>query len=195
VGLYNRFQLPLESMSNRIFASYRRASSPAEPQSHLRVAGVRSRLLIWYFLLTFCITLSSVWATFKIFCAQEEQQAGARLQRDVEALQQQITQQNSAQLTPQDLATTVKQFTASQASDPNQTLLLLWNGQLYTNPSAQLPVLLKHNPDQVQQWVQSTTSSQPFVREGYLIRVVRPLQMNGQPGAIVGLYDATLRYR
>lgn len=158
-------------------------------------AGVRSRLLIGYFLLTLCITLSSVWATFKIFCALEEQQASKRLQGQIGALQQRIAQNNPTQMTANVLVNTLEQFIASQVKNPNEYLFLVWNGQLYSAHHDRLPLWLKSNSDLIRQWAQSTPSNVPFVREGYIIRVVEPLQINGQTGAIVGLYDATMRYQ
>lgn len=154
-----------------------------------------SRLLVWYFLLTFCVTLSSVWATFKIFCALEEQQAAARLQRTINALQQQIDPQLPAAQTPEAAVNILKQFTQSQVKDPNEYLFLVWNSQIYSAQTPPLPPLLSSDPALVQQWAQPDSANRSFVRQGYMIRVVEPLQINGQPGAIVGLYDATLRYQ
>lgn len=156
--------------------------------------GVRSRLLVWYFLLSLCITLSSVWATFKIFCALEEQQASARLQRDIDALQQEIAQTPGKALTQETAIATLQQFTRTQVSAPYEYLFLVWNGQVHSAQTNQLPPLLRNNFDLVQEWTQRTPSNVPFVREDYFIRVVKPLQSNGQTGAIVGVYDATLRY-
>lgn len=157
--------------------------------------GVRSRLLIWYFLLTFCITLSSVWATFKIFCALEEQQAAAHLRRDIDALQQQISQNNSGELTTGGVVESLTQLTQGQVPNPNEYLFLVVNGELHSARQPALPTALQNNPDLLRQWGQIQSTDPPFVREGYIIRVVEPLQVNGQPGAIVGLYDATLRYQ
>ncbi|KAM3092617.1 sensor histidine kinase [Phormidesmis sp. 146-35] len=157
-------------------------------------AGVRSRLLIWYFLLTLCITLISVWATFKIFCELEQQQAGQRLQRNISALEQQMAQINSSELTPSVLNETLEQFKQSQVSDPNESLVLVVNGQLYSARSSKLPPALHENSDLIRQWAQ-VKPNRSSVQEDYIIRVVEPLQLAGQTGAIVGLYDATLRYQ
>ncbi|KAM3105313.1 sensor histidine kinase, partial [Phormidesmis sp. 146-33] len=157
-------------------------------------AGVRSRLLIWYFLLTLCITLISVWATFKIFCELEQQQAGQRLQRNISALEQQMAQINSSELTPSVLNETLEQFKQSQVSDPNESLVLVVNGQLYLARSSKLPPALHENSDLIRQWAQAKPN-RSSVQEDYIIRVVEPLQFAGQTGAIVGLYDATLRYQ
>lgn len=138
--------------------------------------GVRSRLLLWYFLLTLCITLVSVWATFKIFCVLEEQQAAEHLQRSMNALEQRID--------PTNLATTLEQFINHQVQDPNESLFIVANEQVYSANS-------RRYPEQIRQWAKSSS----IVREGYLIRVVEPLRINGQTGAIVGLYDATVRYQ
>ncbi|MBE9012525.1 HAMP domain-containing histidine kinase [Pseudanabaenaceae cyanobacterium LEGE 13415] len=156
--------------------------------------GVRSRLLVWYFLLTLCITLISVWATFKIFCELEQQQAGQRLQRDISALEQRIAQTNPSELAPNVLADTLEQFTQSQVNDPNEALILVIENQLYLARSTKLPPVLRENPDQILQWAQSSPRSS--VQEDYIIRVVQPIQMPGQRTAIVvGLCDATLRYQ
>ncbi|BAU14600.1 ATPase, histidine kinase-, DNA gyrase B-, and HSP90-like domain protein [Leptolyngbya sp. NIES-3755] len=138
--------------------------------------GVRSRLLLWYFVLTLCITLISVWATFKIFCALEEQQAAEHLQRNISVLEQRID--------PNNLATTLEQFTNSQVQDPNQSLFIVVSDQVYSANS-------RPYPEQIRQWAKSSKT----VREGYIIRVVESLRINGQKGAIVGLYDATMRYQ
>ena len=157
-------------------------------------AGVRFRLLIWYFLLTLCITLISVWATFKIFCELEQQQAGQRLQRDISALEQQISQINASELSPARITETLEQFTQSQVSDPNESLVLVIDGQLYTARSSKLPPILRDNPDQIRQWAQARPTR--TVQEDYIIRVVKSLQIPEQSDAsAVGLYDATLRYQ
>ncbi|WP_219892002.1 histidine kinase dimerization/phospho-acceptor domain-containing protein [Chamaesiphon polymorphus] len=156
--------------------------------------GVRSRLLIWYFLLTLCITLSSVWATFKIFCASEEQHASVRLQRDINALQQQIDRTNPNALTTAALVETIDKFTSSQVPDPYESLVLVTNGQVHSSQNAKLPSVLQDNPDLMRQWAQPH-SNRSFVRENYIIRVVEPLPTNGENAIVMGLYDATLRYQ
>ncbi|KAM3100289.1 sensor histidine kinase [Phormidesmis sp. 146-12] len=157
-------------------------------------AGVRSRLLIWYFLLTLCITLISVWATFKIFCELEQQQAAQQLQRDISALEQRMAQTNPSQRSPDVLVETLEQFTQSQINDPNKSLVLVVNNQLYSARSSKLPLALHENADLIRQWAQAQPD-RSSVQEDYIIRVVEPLQLAGQTGAIVGLYDATLRYQ
>jgi len=157
-------------------------------------AGVRSRLLIWYFLLTLCITLISVWATFKIFCELEQQQVGQRLQRDITVLEQRIVQNSQNQFSPNVLVETLEEFTQSQVNDPNETLVLVLNDQLYTARSSRLPYILRENPNQILQWTQARTS-RTTAQEDYIIRVLEPLQVAGRSGLIIGLYDATLRYQ
>lgn len=142
------------------------------------LTGIRSRLLIWYFVLTLCITLISVWATFKIFCNLEEKQAAEHLQRSIDALEQRIDQNSSA------FVNTLEQFVSSQVQDPQQSMFIVLDDQVYSANSSSYP-------EQIRQWARSTGS----VREGYIIRVVEPLTINQQTGAIVGLYDATMRYQ
>lgn len=165
----------------------------ARRQWQKALMGVRSRLLIWYFLLTLCITLSSVWATFKIFCASEEQHASVQLQRDITALQQQIDRTNPTALTTEALVETIDRFTNSQVPDPYESLILVTNGQVHSRQNAKLPSVLQDNPTLMRQWAQP--HSTPFIRENYIIRVVEPLPAKGQNVVIMGLYDATLRYQ
>ncbi|MEP0957349.1 HAMP domain-containing sensor histidine kinase [Microcoleus sp. FACHB-1515] len=149
-------------------------------------AGVRSRLLVWYFFLSICITLSSVWATFKIFCALEEQQAIGRLQRNIQAFQQSIERSPDVETTA-----LLNQFVDQQVKDPNEHLLLVLNGQVHPAPTGNLPSLLQNNDDLIQQWTQSDRSTGI---ESYVIRVVEPLSV-GENAFVVGVYDATMRYQ
>jgi signal transduction histidine kinase len=157
-------------------------------------AGVRSRLLIWYFLLTLCLTLISVWATFKIFCELEQHQAGQRLQRDMSVLGPQLVQATRAQPSPTVLVDTLEQFTQRQVSDPSESLVLVLDDQLYVAPSSLLPPALRQNPEVIRQWAQAR-SLRSTVQEDYIIRVVQPLQVLGKSATFVGLYDATLRFK
>lgn len=157
-------------------------------------SGVRSRILLWYFLLTICITIVSVMATFKIYCALEEQQAGERLQRDVEALQQVVRQQNPTTLSAETVQTLVNQLVAKQVTDPNESLFLVVNGELSPDRAANLPHFLRHNPDLIRRWAQPTPGK-PFVREGYIIRIVEPLPVVGESAVVMAIYDATIRYQ
>jgi signal transduction histidine kinase len=184
-------------MRNRISRSIRQFRRKVNNRLRARwftFSEVRSRILIWYFLLTVCITLSSVLATFKIFCALEEQQAGDRLRRDIEALQQVVRQQNPATLSAPTVRNLLDQFVAKQVTDPKEYLFLVVNGELrLPDRATDLPHFLRHNPDLIRHWAQPT-AGQPFVREDYIIRVVEPLPIVGETAVVMGIYDATLRY-
>ncbi|MCU0536410.1 MAG: ATP-binding protein [Hydrococcus sp. Prado102] len=183
-------------MRFRLFS--RRNNSPRQLQGRRNLfADVRIRILVWYFVLATCITLGSIWATYKIFCAQEEQLAESRLNRDIIAFQSLVEQQNfSSNPSPQSLTKLLEQFIASQVRDPNEYLFLVLDGQLYRQNRTSLPPLLQNNPNQIEQWATSTQPNGSFIREGYLIRVARPLAVGGQnQGIVLGIYDATIRYR
>ncbi|MBD2308365.1 HAMP domain-containing histidine kinase [Chroococcidiopsis sp. FACHB-1243] len=161
----------------------------------LAFSGLRSRLLIWYFLLTICITLVSVLATFKIFCDLEEQQAGDRLQRDIDLLQQLVSQQKPTNPTADTWVNLLDRFVAKQVQDPYEYLFLVVNGQLYRSRQTVLPEFLRQDPNLIARWAQPIPSKRPVVREGYIIRVVQPIQIDGQNAVVLGIYDATLRYQ
>jgi signal transduction histidine kinase len=175
----------------------RRNNSPRQRQGRKNLfADVRIRILVWYFVLATCITLGSIWSTYKIFCAQEEQQAESRLNRDIIAFQSLVEQQNfSANPSPESLTNLLEQFIASQVRDPNEYLFLVLNGQIERSLYS-LPPVLQNNPNLIEQWSTSTQLNGAFIREGYLIRVARPLEISGQNrGVAIGVYDATIRYQ
>jgi len=183
-----------KAMRNRI-ATNRQGNRNRLREWWLAFSGLRSRLLIWYFLLTVCITLISVWATFKIFCDSEEQQAGDRLQRDINILQQLVNRQQPTNSNADTLVNLLDRFVAKQVQDPYEYLFLVVNGQLYRSRQTALPDFFRQDPNLIARWAQPTPRNRPAVREGYIIRVVRPIQIDGQNAVAIGIYDATLRYQ
>jgi signal transduction histidine kinase len=157
---------------------------------------VRTRILVWYFLLATCITLGSIWATYKIFCASERQQASDRLNRNIKAFQNAIEQQNhDPNPSTESLNRFLAQFIVSQVRDPSEYLFLVWENQLYRPNQTALPAVLQNSPHLVKQWAIPISPTQSSIQEGYIIRVARPLQINGQNrGVILAIYDATMRY-
>jgi signal transduction histidine kinase len=176
----------------------RRNKPPRQRQGRRNLfADVRIRILFWYFVLATCITLGSIWATYKIFCALDKQLAGDRLNRDIVAFQSLVERRNlSSDSSPESLTNLLEQFTASQVRDPNEYLFLVLDGQLYRPDRASLPLVLQKNPNLIEQWATSTQSDRLSIREGYLMRVARPLKISGQKqGVVLGIYDATMRYK
>jgi signal transduction histidine kinase len=184
----------------RLFSRRRlpRNNSPRESQGQSNLFGdVRTRLLAWYFLLATCITLGSIWATYKIFCALEEQQAGDRLNRDIKAFQSFAEQKNlSSNPSNESLTKSLEQFITSQVRDPNEYLFLVLDGQLYRPDRTSLPPVLQNYPNLVKQWATATQPDRSSIRQGYIMKVARPLQIRGQDrGSILAIYDATIRYK
>ncbi|MBW4552388.1 MAG: HAMP domain-containing protein [Aphanocapsa sp. GSE-SYN-MK-11-07L] len=159
-------------------------------------SGVRARILVWYFLLTIGITLTSVWATYKIFCDQEASLAGDRLRRDATAFQILVDRQlPQASSDPAALVPLLQKFVSQRIKDPNEYFLLYINGQEQYLSRRELPPTLQ--PELLNDWAQARVlPSQDFLREGYIIRVVQPIALGGQPQAVLlGVYDATIRYQ
>lgn len=187
------------SMRFRLFSkscSVRNISSKQPGRWNL-LADVRTRILVWYFLLATCITLGSILATYKIFCASEKQQASDRLNRNIKAFQNLIELSNH-DLNPstESLNRFLAQFIASQVRDPNEYLFLVLDNQLYQSHQTVLPPVLQNSPHLVKQWATPISPAQSSIQEGYIIRVTRPLQINKQNrGTILAIYDATMRYK
>lgn len=150
-------------------------------------AGVRSRILVWYFLLTAGITFLSVYATYKIFCDSTQRELGGQLEREVSAFRQQVEQPQN--LNAKALTKSLEAFSAKQVPNPDRHLLVIFDGQVL----AAQPVVF--DQAMLQRWTQLSTNSS-YSLEGYLIRVLQPLKVNGQQrGTIIAVHDATLRYR
>src|SRR3712207_5536512 len=77
--------------------------------------GTRTRILVWYFLLTACTTLVSILATREIFCALLRAKAEESLVQEVERFQLLVNQQQlkTKQLDRSDIASLFDQFLAS----------------------------------------------------------------------------------
>lgn len=171
--------------------------SSRQPRRWNLLADVRTRILIWYFLLATCITLGSILATYKIFYASEKQQASDRLNRNIKAFQDLIEQRNhDSDSSTESLSRFLEQFIASQVRDPNEYLLLVLDNQIYRPHQTALPPILQNSPHLVKQWAIPIFPAQSSIQEGYIIRVTRPLLINGHNrGTILAIYDATMGYQ
>jgi signal transduction histidine kinase len=183
-------------MRLRLFS--RRNNSPRQRQRRKNLfADVRIRILVWYFVLATCITLGSIWSTYKIFCASEQHQAGENLNRDIKAFQSFVEQQNSSSNpSAESLTSLLEQFIASQVRDPHEYLFLVLDGQLYRPARASLPPILQNNSNLIKQWSDPISPALSSIREEYVIRVARPLLIRGQnQGVILGIHDSTIGYK
>lgn len=160
-------------------------------------SDVRTRILIWYFLLATCITLSSIWATFKIFCFSEQQHASYRLSQDIQAFQSAINKKsNSSPPSIEVVKEILQEFIDNPVGEPHKYLLLVLDGHLYTTNPLLLPPVLQKQPNLVQKWATPNNSKQLHVLEGYIIRVVQPIKVKETNQAVIlGIYDATSRYQ
>ncbi len=160
--------------------------------------GVRSRILVWYFLLTTGITFVSVYATYQIFCDSTQRELGGQLQRDVVAFQQIVEQQQQSgtqTLNTEALRDTLNTFLAQQVPNSNRHLLVVFNGQILYPPQLERAYFVQQNQAAIQRWINLATSS-AYQLDGYSIRVMQPLELNGpRQGMIIAIHDVTMRYQ
>jgi signal transduction histidine kinase len=152
--------------------------------------GVRSRILIWYFLLSAGITFISVYATYKIFCDATQRELGGQLQRDVTTFGQLVDQQKS--IDSKTLAETLDPFISRQVPNPSRHLLLVLNGQIIHSTQPDRASFVQTHQDVIQRWA-GATADPNYRLEGYLLRVTQPL--SGNQGMIIAIHDATMRYQ
>lgn len=165
--------------------SHHRQVAMKQSRKQQSFVGVRSRILAWYFLLTASITFVSVYATYKIFCDSTQKELGGQLQRDIQAFEQSSVQPSN----PEALTQAIQTFSSRQVSTPNRYLLVFSKGQiLHTPQSAQF---VQNNQAVLDRWKQLPENA-PQQLDGYLVSVMRPL--NGQPGRIIAVHDATMQY-
>jgi signal transduction histidine kinase len=158
-------------------------------------AGVRSRILVWYFLLTAGITFVSVYATYKIFCDSTQWELSGQLQRDVASFQTFLEQKSPPIANPAALTEALETFVAKQVPNPNRHLLLMVNGQTLYLPQPERSYFVQQQTDTIQRWANSTQQLTSSV-DGYFIRASQPLFLNGQQqGVIIAVHDATMRYQ
>lgn len=176
--------------------------------------GVRSRILVWYFLLTAGVTFISVHATYKIFCNSTQQELTTELERDVTSFTKLVEQEHKSNPQPinsQIITRTLDQFFSKQVPNPDRHLLVIFNGQILHPSPPERAYFIGKNQAKIQNWINSQQSSQKSSHQasryqankqpnsqldGYLMRVIAPLQINGQsPGVIIAFHDATMRYQ
>lgn len=162
--------------------------------------GTRTRILVWYFLLTACTTLVSILATREIFCASLRTKAEESLVREVERFQLLVNQQkrNSNQFNRNDIATLFDQFLASYVPTTNESVFALLDGQLYKSSPTSLPNLLVQNPNLVKELAQlnQTKHTRLVTPNGPIRYMAEPIATStGTRGVLVAVYDSTPKYQ
>ncbi|MDX2239452.1 MAG: HAMP domain-containing sensor histidine kinase [Leptolyngbyaceae cyanobacterium bins.302] len=169
---------------------------------HRTFFSVRTRLLVWYFLLTTGTVFISIHTTYSIFCDR------IRIQAEDSALQQ-ATQfdvlvakhRQKAQLGqgPNNINTLFDRLLSSYVPTRDEYVITLVGNQIY-NAKPELPShLFKQHPNIVSDWSSMTREQRQHVegRGQRLYFVAKPVvwQATQESGSIVVLNDTTPEYQ
>ncbi|MFH7024708.1 MAG: sensor histidine kinase [Heteroscytonema crispum UTEX LB 1556] len=159
--------------------------------------GVRTRLLVWYFVLTACTALVSIQATRQIYCDAVKAKADASLVKEVDRFKLLANTQNKkVSEIPKNTAALFDKFLSSYAPTKNEYVVTLLNDRFYKASFGFPPDLLQQHPTLMKEW----TSATHFIRGGSAtdterIRyVAQPLNIKGDRGTIIAIHDASADY-
>lgn len=165
---------------------------------HRAIFSVRTRLLVWYFLLTAGTVLISIQVTYQIFRDRIKVQAESsalRQSRQVGLLVERHRQKGKQG--PANLATLFDRLSASYVPTRSEYLILLVGNRIYGTKPDLPPDFLKQHPELISAWAGIPKEHQQHV-EGQaqrLFYVAQPVVWTTQEtGVIVVLNDITFEY-
>ncbi|MGD1950380.1 MAG: sensor histidine kinase [Leptolyngbyaceae cyanobacterium] len=166
------------------------------PDWFMHFRNLRTRLLVWYFLLAVSTTGMAVWVTRHIYCNRLYDQAEAALAEEVERFQR-TAEPLTNQPTGPGTAALFDQVLANYVSVDNESIITFVDGQFY-QASRPLPEWLQPNSDIMSRWANAETSTAHFLQEnGHTIvyRVEPLLVENEVKGVFVAIEDKTIAYQ
>lgn len=167
-------------------------SKSSTPAWRKAVSGVRTRLLLWYFILTACTALVSIEATKQIYCDDLKAKADASIVKEVDRFKL-LQNQNKTKSTK----ALFDKFLSSYAPTRSEYVITLTNGEIYRASSKLAEELLKQHPNLIQDWNQLTGYKKGQIHSSTerIRYVVQPISLGGERGVFVAIHDASLDYR
>ena len=162
------------------------------PDWFMHFHNLRTRLLVWYFLLAVSTTGIALWVTRQIYCTRLYERAEADLAEEVERFQR--TAESPQLGTTDDLFDRVL---ANYVSRDNELVLTFVDGQFY-RASRPLPDWLQRHPDLMTQWASLETSAGHWVEDAdyTIFYMAEPLVVeNRVAGVFVAIEDKTIAYQ
>jgi signal transduction histidine kinase len=160
--------------------------------------GVRTRLLVWYFLLTACTALVSIQATRQFYCDGIKDKADASLIKEVDRFKLLAKQQEEKPAKfPKTTAALFDKFLSSSAPAKNEYIVTLLNNRFYKASASFSEKLLEQHPSLMQEWIQVNQFQRGGVNSHWVrIRyIAQPLNFNGERGTIIAIHDASDDYQ
>ena len=159
--------------------------------------NLRTRLLVWYFLLAVSTTGMAVWVTRQIYCNRLYDQAEAALAEEVERFQRTAEPLTNRQLTKTETADLFDQVLANYVPTDNELIITFVDGQFY-QASRPLPDWLQRNSDLMDQWANLQASDIHFLEgaDQTIFYMAEPLLVgNSVAGVFVAIEDKTIAYQ
>lgn len=187
-----------KSMNRQMSLTNQKVSILAVKRWRKAFSGIRPCILVWYFVLTTLTVLVSIQVTRKIYCDRLKTQADAFLLQEVERFKLLVEPKNSLAVPPpQNTAAIFDLFLSGYAPTRNEYIITLIGDRVYKiSPALPKNHLAKYST-LLKKWSQLTHQAQgrlqhPNLRVAY---VVQPVNIGGDRGTAIVLYDTTAEYQ
>ena len=167
------------------------------PDWFMHFRNLRTRLLVWYFLLAVSTTGMAVWVTRHIYCNRLYDQAEAALAEEVERFQRTANPWISHPLTSVETTALFDQVLTNYIPVDNEFILTFVDGEFYQS-SHPVPEWLQHNSDIMSQWANLKTSETHFLQDSgqTIFYMAEPLLVGDKiKGVFVAIEDKTVAYQ
>ncbi|MCU0565556.1 MAG: HAMP domain-containing histidine kinase [Oculatellaceae cyanobacterium Prado106] len=157
------------------------------------LASVRTRLLLWYFVLTACTALISVKASQSIYCDRLKERAEAHMIQQADQFENLLEKVNEKVPRPATLEGAFDKFWNTYASTRDEYVITLVNGQIYDPKSVAPQEILSRNPELLATWTQLNLPKKARFqgRNEQLSYIAQPVKWGGDRGMFIVLYDPT----
>ncbi|MBW4550624.1 MAG: HAMP domain-containing histidine kinase [Aphanocapsa sp. GSE-SYN-MK-11-07L] len=160
--------------------------------------SLRTRLLLWYCLLTACATLISIQTTNSIYSGRMEMQAEASALQQADQFNRLIdNHRRKGTGGPPTLTILFDRLLSAYVPTRNEYIVMLANSRVY-KVSPRLPAnLISPYPDLIGEWALLGQRQMRHLSFGQqrLLYVAQPMSWNGDRGTIVVLQDVTSDFR
>jgi len=165
---------------------------------HRAIFSVRTRLLVWYFLLTAGTVFISIQVTYQIFCDRIKVQAENSALRQSKQLGVLVERhRQKGKQGPANLATLFDRLHASYVPTRSEYLIMLVGNRIYGSKPDLPPDFFQQHPDLLSTWAGVNKEHQQHIagQAQRLFYVAQPVVWtNQETGAIVVLNDITFEY-
>ena len=162
------------------------------PQWLRSFTGIRSRILLWYFLLSVSATLCSIYLTRQIYSDRLEAKAEASLLQEIKRFNL-LGQKHQVK----DTAKVFDKFLSSYVPSRNQYLITLLNNRIYKSKPPIPENLFSSHPKLKDKWMNldQIKSEKQYNRRSRIIYAAEPVKIDNRDATIVALYDTTTDFQ